>query len=253
MKKTVSQPFYLPDVSLSELPTGSVKTAVDKLGRMIARGEFSEGETIPVEAELCEMLGVSRTVIREATKVLSGKGMLRTARRYGTRVLPFQSWNLLDPDVILWHEPTSPTASLIYAASTQMRLMFEPEAAGLAALNATAEQKEQILLAATHIQPDPYGVEAMIAADYAFHATILEATGNLMLAQLQGLILALLQFSYTTGAEAAPEVKISSNDHVDVANAILANDPTKAKSLMYAMLSHNQTVADKMVSASPAE
>lgn len=248
-----SQPFHLPDVYLSELPTGSVKTAVDRLGRMIAGGEFAEGITIPVEAELCEMLGVSRTVVREATKVLSGKGMLRTARRYGTRVLPFENWNLLDPDVIFWHEPSSPTAARIYAACTQMRLMFEPEAAKLAAQNATAAQKRKIILAAEHIHPEPYGMQGMIAADYAFHSTILEGTGNLMLAQLRGLILALLQFSYTTGAKAAPDVKVNREAHIQVAQAISLGDPITSKDRMHAMLTENQAVADIIVSANPGE
>lgn len=253
MKKSASSPFELPDFFLNELPTGSVKTAVDKLGRMIARGEFAEGVTIPVEAELCDMLGVSRTVVREATKVLSGKGMLRTARRYGTRVLPFESWNLLDPDVIVWHDPTSPAATRIYAASTQMRLMVEPEAAKLAAENGTPEQREKILKAAQHINPEPYGMEGMLAADYTFHATILEATGNLILAQLRGLIRALLQFSYSTGAEVVPEVQVNRQAHIDVAQAISAANPIEARRLMYQMLTENSDTAEKIINASPAE
>ncbi|NQY59914.1 FadR/GntR family transcriptional regulator [Cognatishimia sp.] len=253
MKKPASQPFHLPDVFLSELPTGSVKTAVDTLGRMIARGEFAEGVTIPVEAELCDMLGVSRTVVREATKVLSGKGMLRTARRYGTRVLPFESWNLLDPDVIAWHDPSSPAATRIYAASTQMRMMVEPEAANLAAQNASQAQRDQILSAAQHIDPDPYGMDGMIAADYTFHATILEATGNLILAQLRGLILALLQFSYSTGAKVVPEVKVNRQAHVDVALAIAAANPLEARRLMREMLTENRETAEMIVKANPGE
>ena len=72
-----------------------------------------------MEHDLAEANGVSRTVVREAIKVLSGKGMVRTARRYGTRVCKFEDWHLIDPDVIVWHQPDSAMAGRIYKESTE--------------------------------------------------------------------------------------------------------------------------------------
>lgn len=246
MQVATKKPFEIPDIYLAELPTGAVKTAVNRLGRMIAHGDFPIGATIPMEAELVEMLGVSRTVVREAIKVLSGKGMLRTARRYGTRVLPFDRWNLLDPDVISWHDPNSPAAARIFKESTQLRFIVEPEAAALAALHATPEQRQVILRAAEHIRPEPFGDEGMIAADYTFHATILDGTGNILLRQLQGLILALLQFSYPTGKRAVPDEKVSLQKHISVAEAIAAGDPDAARKRMRGMLEQNQMIAQRI-------
>lgn len=246
MNIAASQPFTIPDIYLSELPTGAAKTAVNTLGQKIARGEFPIGSTIPMEAELTEMLGVSRTVVRDAIKVLSGKGMLRTARRYGTRVLPFENWNLIDPDVIKWHDPDSPTAKRIYQNSTQLRYIIEPEAAALAAVNATQKQRDTILAAAQHISPGPFGAEGMIAADYTFHATILESTGNIMLRQMQGLILAVLQFAYPTGAQAAPDEKVSRRNHILVAEAIAEGDPEKSRARMTSMLTQNKQIAERI-------
>lgn len=239
-------PFTLPNPYLRSLPTGAVKTVVDGLGHAIAKGTFEVGQTIPMEPELMAQFAVSRTVIREAIKVLSGKGMLRTARRYGTRVCPFSEWHLLDPDVIRWHDPESPAAAQIYAASTELRCIVEPEAAALAAKNADAAQRNTIARAAQAITPNIGGKDAMMAADYAFHATILEATGNVMLIQLQGLIQALLQFSYTTGPKAAPDEHVSQQNHIKVAEAIMEHDAPKARRAMDAMLSQNRTVAEKM-------
>ena len=239
-------PFEVPDIYLAELPTGAVKTAVNKLGRKIAQGDYPIGATIPMEAELVEIFGVSRTVVREAIKVLSGKGMIRTARRYGTRVLPFDNWNLLDPDVISWHDPNSPAAARIFRESTQLRFIVEPDAAALAALHATPAQRETIRRAAEFIRPEPFGDEAMIAADYTFHATILDGTGNIMLRQLQGLILALLQFSYQTGKRAVPNEKVSRQNHIAVAEAIVAGDPDEARQRMRFMLGQNQMIAQRI-------
>ena len=238
--------FTLPNPYLSSLPTGSVKDVVDALGHSIAKGEYAVGDTIPMEPDLSAQFDVSRTVIREAIKVLSGKGMLRTARRYGTRVCPFSEWSLLDPDVIRWHDPESPAAKEIYAASTELRVIVEPQAAALAARNATPIQRETILAAAHAISPDRVGDDSTIAADYAFHATILEATGNVMLIQLQGLIQALLQFSYTTGPRAAPDEMVSRQNHIKVAQAIFAREAEEARNAMCMMLKQNQTVAARM-------
>lgn len=238
MTKIEKPLFELPDILLDQLPTGSVKTAVDRLGRMIVNGEFQEGDNIPVEAELCDILGVSRTVVREAIKVLSGKSMLRTARRYGTRVMPFETWNLLDPDVMLWHDPNSASAARIFDAGLQMRLIVEPEAARLAAQHATRAQKEQILLAASHMTPDSECAEAGMASDYAFHATILEASGNLMLAQLRGMILASLRFCQPYCDHSQDE-----DPHVEIAEAIADGQANVAAQLMHAMLSRTISMA----------
>ena len=243
---TYTREFTLPEAGLTSLPTGSVKRVVDKLGQSIADGRFLPGETIPIESDLSKENDVSRTVLREAVKVLSAKGMVRTARRYGSRVRPFSEWHLLDPDVIRWHGPNSPMAPRIYHESTVLRCMVEPEAAAIAAQNATPAQIATIREAARSIRPDTYGLSGMLAADYAFHSTILEATGNVMLAQLNGLILALLQFSYPTGAREAPDVVVSWEEHVCVADAIAAGDSARAKRKMMVMLDHNRDVAERL-------
>src|SRR5690606_20537985 len=99
--------FALP-AALGALPTGAAKVTVDLLGRRIASDVYLPGEIMPTEAELAESLNVSRATIRDAVKVLSGKGLVRTARRYGTRVRPVEEWNLLDADVVSWHEHSHP-------------------------------------------------------------------------------------------------------------------------------------------------
>ena len=63
----------------------------------------------PHESVLGEQLGCSRTVIREMSRLLTAKGMVNPVRHFGTAVRHHQHWNLLDPDVALWHELDSPT------------------------------------------------------------------------------------------------------------------------------------------------
>ena len=63
---------------------------LDHLGKAIVAGRYPPGEAVPPEPVLCEELGVSRTVVREAVKSLVAKGLLTTGPKVGTRVQPPQ-------------------------------------------------------------------------------------------------------------------------------------------------------------------
>ena len=75
---------------------------LDWLGEAILTGHYPVGGSLPPEPVLCEELGVSRTVVREAIKSLVAKGLVVTGPKVGTRVLPQDEWNWFDPSVIAW-------------------------------------------------------------------------------------------------------------------------------------------------------
>ncbi len=75
---------------------------VEELGQRIVQGRYQAPDVLPTEDKLCEELSVSRGVLREATKVLTQKGLIQTRPRVGTQVLPRDCWNLFDADVLLW-------------------------------------------------------------------------------------------------------------------------------------------------------
>ena len=75
---------------------------LDLLGEAIVAGHYAAGAVLPSEPLLCEQLGVSRTVVREAVKSLAAKGLLRTGPKVGTRVQPPADWNWFDPDLVAW-------------------------------------------------------------------------------------------------------------------------------------------------------
>ncbi|WP_348526826.1 GntR family transcriptional regulator [Mesorhizobium sp.] len=77
-------------------------TVVEQIGLRIVQGDFLPGEALPNADDSSEMLGVSRTVLREAIKVLAGKGLVESRPKTGTRVRPRSDWNFLDPDVLSW-------------------------------------------------------------------------------------------------------------------------------------------------------
>src|SRR5690242_7577196 len=90
------------------------KQIVDEIGISIGRGERQAGDTFPSEPELGVQLGVSRTVIREAIKILSEKGLVESHVKTGTQIQPRHRWNLLDPDILAWEYDAGPRQAFLY-------------------------------------------------------------------------------------------------------------------------------------------
>lgn len=117
------------------LPQSAVRDACDFLGRNIVAGTYSLEGKLPHETELSDVLGSSRTVIRETTRLLTAKGMVNPVRHYGTAVRHHEHWNILDPDVAFWHEPDSPTIDFIRKELRAFMAAVLPLAATNAAQN----------------------------------------------------------------------------------------------------------------------
>ena len=75
---------------------------VHELGRRIIGGQYAPGSVLPNEDALSAEFNVSRTALREATKMLAAKGLVESRPKVGTRVRPAGDWNTLDADVLAW-------------------------------------------------------------------------------------------------------------------------------------------------------
>lgn len=74
---------------------------VEVLGRKIAAGECPAGTTFTLAA-LSDEFRLSRTVVREAMRVLQSKGMMIPKRRVGLVVQPASQWHPFDARVMAW-------------------------------------------------------------------------------------------------------------------------------------------------------
>src|SRR6187402_2345818 len=105
-----------------------------QLGSAIIQGSYAIDKSFPTEAELSHQFNISRSVTREAVKMLTAKGLLASRPRQGIRVMPSAQWNMFDPDVLAWTLHARPSLDLL-REFTQLRIAIEPEAARLAADN----------------------------------------------------------------------------------------------------------------------
>ena len=234
--------FRIPIEFTHALPTGFARKAVDTLGRWITDDVFTPDPPMPMEDELAASLGVSRATVRDAIKVLSGKGLVRTARRYGTRVLPVDEWNLLDRDVVGWHRADHPRMRRIFAETTELRVIMEPAAAAIAAERATEAQIETLRRSAYAIEPRKDDLQALFESDCRFHVTLLDATQNQVMRQMRQIILTMLRVSYEFGVSKPQNEPVSRQGHIDVAEAIARRDSEGARRAMAEMLERNQSL-----------
>ncbi len=126
---------------MSGMPGGNLtRTTLDLLGRAIVTGEY-ESRAFPTEAEIAKAHGISRSVTREAVKMLTAKGLVSARPRQGTIVRPAAAWNLFDPDVLHWLLDRQFSVELLRQFN-QLRVAIEPEAAALAAVMGDADERD---------------------------------------------------------------------------------------------------------------
>ena len=117
-----------------------------------------------------------------------------------------------------------------------MRFAIEPEAAALAAQNATAEQLAQIEHALTRMEDADNGLDDPLEADIEFHTCILNASGNRFFAQLSDFIGTALRVSirYTNKIKGVPGADVQK--HADIFNTIKSRDTDAAREAVSTIL-----------------
>jgi DNA-binding FadR family transcriptional regulator len=178
-----------------------MQTLLTDLGRRILSGDLAAGRFVGNEAFLMREHAVSRTAVREAVKTLAGKGLLETRPKTGTRVLPPERWNMLDPDVLGWLMADVPSATLMRQLH-EIRCVIEPAAAAMAAERATKAELALLRKCCDRMEAAGDDVRAFTEADLEFHTTILAATRNpFVVTFAAGIRAALLAFFRATGQD----------------------------------------------------
>jgi len=201
---------------------------LDALGMAIVAGRYPSGASIPPEPTLCEELGVSRTVVREAVKSLVAKGLLVTGPKLGTRVLPADQWNWFDPDVVGWQGRQGLSPQFLRELQ-ELRRMVEPAAARLAAERATLSDIAEIESAYAGMrQAIDHGGD-YISHDVRFHQGLLAASHNRMVVQMSKAIGALLRTSFEISTAKRDGPALSLPLHRAVLDAVIDRAPERAE------------------------
>lgn len=230
----------------AESPTDLHAALVERLGLAIADGHFAPHSVLRLD-ELEVQHNVSRSVVREASRVLSSKGMLESRRRFGTVVQPEESWNLYDPQVIRWRLASSRRLQQLQALN-ELRGAVEPQAARLAAERASWDAgSELVSLAARLWAAGQRGdQEEFLRLDVEFHAAVLKASGNAMFSQLQNLVAEVLTGRTEHGLMPHLPDHEALQLHVDVASAIQRGEAAAAHAAMSRIVEQSTEEMDQI-------
>lgn len=211
---------------------------LDSLGRAIVTGSYDR-KVFPTEAQLATQHGVSRSVTREAVKMLTAKGLLSARPRQGTIIQPAALWNLFDTDVLSWLLERKFSVDLLRHFN-ELRIAIEPEAAALAARFAGAHDLDAIAAGLARMAAAERGDDETLDADIAFHVAILRASKNPFYAQFRDVVATALQTSIRfTNRIKGRSANLA--DHSAVHDAIRRRDGDGARAAM------RQLIADVLV------
>jgi GntR family transcriptional regulator, transcriptional repressor for pyruvate dehydrogenase complex len=155
------------------------ETIAEKITELISTADLKPGDRLPTEHELSEQLGVSRTVVREAVKVLVATGLVYTRRGSGLYVAnKVSSSTPTMIDTLTLADPTQVIS--LY----EFRIMLEPQAARLAAERITPHELRELreVVALNQRSAETQQRQQFRETDAAFHRVIAEATHNPFLA-----------------------------------------------------------------------
>ena len=206
---------------------------LELLGRAIVTGHYSD-RPFPTEAGLAAHHGVSRSVTREAVKMLTAKGLLTARPRKGTVVQPVDHWNLFDTDVLRWLLERKFSLQLLRHFN-DLRVAIEPAAAALAARSPDPLRIAEIAAGYDRMAAAELGQDDPLDADIAFHVAILKASGNPFYMQFRDLVTTALRTSirFTNSIQGRTA---SLPQHHAVLRAIAARDPASASRAMVALI-----------------
>ncbi|ABG05506.1 transcriptional regulator, GntR family [Rubrobacter xylanophilus DSM 9941] len=198
---------------------------ISQIADAVIRGELRPGQRLPTERELAEQFGVSRTVVRDAIKTLSGRGMLRV--RQGSGIFVSTSEERLEQELALLPLEGAGLRDLF-----EVRKVLEAQAAEWAAQRRSSHHVErlaQILREARGHREDP---AALSERDARFHVAVAESSQNLVLVRVMLTLLDLLAASRLRSLGIPGRPQLSLEQHERVLEAIERRDPQGARRAM---------------------
>lgn len=207
---------------------------LDSLGRRITGGELPAGTALTLDGIGTEF-EVSRTVAREAMRLLEGLGLVRSGPRVGIVVLPHDAWNVLDPRVIAWRLDGPGRASQLRSL-TELRQAVEPLAAAGAARGASAAVRDELVAIARRMrtlgEAGEGDGEEFLALDIQMHERLLRSSGNELFSALADVVAVVISGRTHLGLMPAFPEQVALDSHEAVAEAVARGDAYAAEEAM---------------------
>jgi GntR family transcriptional repressor for pyruvate dehydrogenase complex len=197
-----------------------------QLERLILR-KLHPGDKLPSERELAEMLGVSRSSIRDAIRSLELMGLVEPRQGAGTVVCEVSAESLVSPLTGLLVRQEQHIAELL-----DFRKMLEPSLAARAATHASAEEISEMEATITRQDEKVRSGEIAIEEDSEFHYGVAVASNNSVVLKLLDVLMDLLRETRERSLQVEGRPQKSLAGHRRILAAIKRHDAEAAQTAM---------------------
>lgn len=217
------------------------KKVEEQLREAILQNIYSPGERLPSELELVEILGVSRTAIREAIRMLAGQGFVMINGRNGVYVSELDFHDVINPFTLLLKQKFGQSSHLYLK---QIRRMIEPEIARLAASKRSDDDVSKLEQTLSEMKKRKSDPQSMIDYDIDFHKQLAFASGNPILPMIMEPIFRLLPEFISENFKLSHAPDISIKQHKKILQGIKDQDPQAS---FDAMTTHMKTAEEHVL------
>lgn len=226
-------------MGLPKIRQPNLKSRVyELLLNMIIDGKYRDNDMLPPERMLCEELGVSRTVIREAIESLETRGVLQVIHGKGIKVVPSSSSDISNA-VMLYLRRRHHEVSM--RDLIEMRLAVETEVAAHAALRAEEPHLRELRAILDRMAKATADTGRYVLADLDFHLKLAYATRNILFATILEALLVPLRQSFEESFEMRDNEQ-TWQEHAGIYQSVESRDAERARKLMVEHLEHAERV-----------
>ena len=205
--------------------------------QIISQQVYKVGQKLPNENELSSHLGISRSTLREAIRILVSEGVLEVQRGNGTFVANRLNQMAQSNVEVQTFSDIKVTLRDLY----ETRMIFEPEAAALACRRASDKEIQEILKLGQECQKqilkNPSGQER-ISSEAAFHGAILKASHNEFLSQFMPILNETIEKTFDLNINLDVIAEDAYKDHIMIMNFLEKRDAQGLKSAVLIHLHH---------------
>ncbi|BER91291.1 FadR/GntR family transcriptional regulator [Atrimonas thermophila] len=216
-------------------PVGNLsllRLTLERIEESLLSRQLKPGDWLPPQGELCNMLGVSRSTVREALRMLEAIGIVKTVRGKGTYIPEKPSGENLNPLIFSFLLESSSSEDIF-----EFRAVIEPVLTALAAQKATEEDFNRLRKILTDLKEalnKKYPTDELAKKDMAFHKAIFACCKNPYLEKIGVVALKLFRNSIARSITIDPLSAIT--DHENILKAMESKDASKIHNVVLSIL-----------------
>jgi GntR family transcriptional repressor for pyruvate dehydrogenase complex len=202
-----------------------VNLVIERIKEAILTQELRPGDYLPTETELVTNLGVSKTSVREAVKMLQAQGVVEVQRGRGTKISENLDGNVIAPLIYQLLLARGKIQEII-----DFRMMFEEAYTIMAMDRATSEDIARVAATVDDLELAITENRQTAMEDLAFHLEILRSTHNPLVIRVGETIMDLFKVSIGYSVTHHPEIAL--RDHKQILDAFCQKNKSKLREVI---------------------